>query len=51
MGRPTSLIRLDGGAIALRLMSSHGESMATRLRPMTLRDAHAAPHLFRRGKR
>jgi hypothetical protein len=48
LGRPRSLIQLDGGAIALRLTSTTGERMATRLRPMTLRDAHAAPHLFRR---
>jgi hypothetical protein len=47
-GRPRSLIRLDGGAIALRLTSATGEPMATRLRPMTLRDAHPAPHFFRR---
>jgi hypothetical protein len=50
LGRPRSLIQLDGGAIALRLTSSSGERMATRLRPMTLRDAAAAPQLFRRGK-
>jgi hypothetical protein len=46
--RPLSLVRLDGGAIALRLTSTSGEAMATRLRPMTLQDARAAPRLFRR---
>jgi hypothetical protein len=50
VGRPRSLIRLDGGAIALRLTSTSGEQMATRLRPMTLSDARAAPQLFRRRK-
>lgn len=50
LGRPRSLIRLDGGAIALRLTSTRGEQMATHLRPMTLRDAHAAPQFFRRRK-
>jgi hypothetical protein len=47
-GRPRSLIRLGGGAIALRLTSSRGESMAIRLRPMTLRDAYSAPPFLRR---
>jgi len=50
LGRPRSLIRVDGGAIALRLTSASGERMATPLRPMTLRDAHAAPAFFRRRK-
>jgi hypothetical protein len=50
LGRPRSLIQLDGGAIALRVTSTRGEQMAIRLRPMTLRDAHAAPHFFRRRK-
>jgi hypothetical protein len=50
LGRPRSLIQLDGGAIALRLTSTRGEQMATRLRPMTLRDAHSAPQFFRRRK-
>jgi hypothetical protein len=49
LGRPRSLIRLDGGAIALRLTAASGERMATPLRPMTLRDAHAAPMFHRRG--
>jgi len=49
-GRPRSLIQLDGGAIALRLTSTTGERMATRLRPMTLSDAHAAPQFFRRRR-
>ena len=50
LGRPRSLVQLDGGAIALRLTSTGGEPMAIRLRPMTLRDAHPAPHFFRRRK-
>lgn len=50
LGTPRSLIQLDGGAIALRLTSASGEAMATRLRPMTLRDAHAAPPFFRRRR-
>jgi hypothetical protein len=50
LGRPHSLIQLDGGAIALRVTSTRGEQMAIRLRPMTLRDAHSAPHFFRRSK-
>ena len=49
-GRPRSLIQLDGGAIALRLTSTTGERMATRLRPMTLQDARTVPHFFRRRK-
>jgi len=48
LGRPRSLIQLDGGAIALRLTSSSGERMATWLRPMTLQDARAMPRFFRR---
>jgi hypothetical protein len=49
--RARSLIRLEGGAIALRLTSTSGVAMATRLRPMTLRDARAAPpRFFRRRK-
>jgi len=50
LGRPRSLVQLDGGAIALRVTSTRGEQMAIRLRPMTLRDAHAAPPFFRRRK-
>ena len=50
LGRPRSLIQLDGGAIAMRLTSTRGEQMAIRLRPMTLRDAHAPPPFFRRRK-
>ncbi|HEY8408856.1 MAG TPA: hypothetical protein VIK66_12810 [Gaiellaceae bacterium] len=51
LGRPHSLIQLDGGAIALRLTSTRGEKMAIRLRPMTLRDAYAVPPLFRRRRK
>jgi hypothetical protein len=50
LGRPRSLIQLDGGAIVLRLTSPSGEPMATRLRPMALNDAHVAPQFFRRRK-
>jgi hypothetical protein len=46
-GRPRSLIRLDGGAIALRLTSASGETIAMRLRPMTLQDARTPPRRFR----
>jgi hypothetical protein len=48
--RPTSLVRLDGDRLALRIQSDSGERMATRLRPMTIADAFRQP-TFRRPPR
>jgi hypothetical protein len=45
--RPTSLIRRDGDRLVVRLLSETGERMATRLRPMTLRDALTHPFFVR----
>jgi hypothetical protein len=41
--RPTSLVRLDGDRLALRIRSDSGERMATHLRPMTIADALRQP--------
>jgi hypothetical protein len=49
-GRPTSLIRSDRERFVLRLQSQAGERMATRLRPMTVRDALRHPFFYRRSR-
>jgi hypothetical protein len=46
--RPTSLVRVGGDRVVLRIRSSTGERMAAPLRPMTLRDARDAPLFLRR---
>ncbi len=47
--RPRSLVRLQSGALALRLVAPNGELMATHLRAMTLGDALERPFFIRRG--
>jgi hypothetical protein len=39
----SSLVRLGDGTLAIRMTSPTGERMATRLRPMTIRDAFTVP--------
>ena len=47
--RPTSLVRSTGDQVVLWLESERGGRMATRLRPMTIRDAFRPPWFRRRN--
>jgi hypothetical protein len=46
--RAVALVRVTSDGIGLRIESESGERMATRLRPMTLRDAFQQPRFWRR---
>jgi hypothetical protein len=46
-GNAKSLHRLRNDRVVLRIESEEGESMATELRPMTMRDAFVRPRFLR----